>query len=172
MRFSASQLSCKSAEERILSSSAVDCDPFTTDARILPELKRSKPKHLHDRHSGSLLRVCVNELTNRSLALRNYERDPGIRIFAQLGLHTPRHLPYRASGGAVTSSFKPNLHGEMTTLTTTTMASFVQLTLPNGLQYDQPTSLFIGNEFVPGSGEKFAVVNPVYITARGKSTLR
>ncbi|KAF9639107.1 hypothetical protein BFW01_g10004 [Lasiodiplodia theobromae] len=41
------------------------------------------------------------------------------------------------------------------------MASFVQLTLPNGLQYDQPTSLFIGNEFVPGSGEKFAVVNPV-----------
>ncbi|KAH6957648.1 aldehyde dehydrogenase domain-containing protein [Ilyonectria sp. MPI-CAGE-AT-0026] len=41
------------------------------------------------------------------------------------------------------------------------MSSIVQITLPNGLKYEQPTGLFIGNNFVPGSGDKFPVLNPM-----------
>ncbi|KAK7413362.1 hypothetical protein QQX98_007739 [Neonectria punicea] len=40
------------------------------------------------------------------------------------------------------------------------MSSVVPITLPNGLKYEQPTGLFIDNEFVPASGDKFSVVNP------------
>ncbi|KAF7551819.1 hypothetical protein G7Z17_g4744 [Cylindrodendrum hubeiense] len=40
------------------------------------------------------------------------------------------------------------------------MAAAVEISLPNGLKYSQPTGLFIGNEFVPATGEKFAVINP------------
>ncbi|PYH47330.1 aldehyde dehydrogenase family protein [Aspergillus saccharolyticus JOP 1030-1] len=37
----------------------------------------------------------------------------------------------------------------------------VQLTAPNGRQYDQPIGLFINNEFVPSkSGDKLASINP------------
>jgi aldehyde dehydrogenase (NAD+) len=41
----------------------------------------------------------------------------------------------------------------------------VQLTAPNGRSYTQPIGLFINNEFVAAkSGEKFATVNPSYVT--------
>lgn len=40
------------------------------------------------------------------------------------------------------------------------MASPIELTLPNGVKYEQPTGLFINNEFVPGSGDRFPVLNP------------
>lgn len=40
------------------------------------------------------------------------------------------------------------------------MAASVKISLPNGLNYDQPTGLFIDNKFVAGKGEKFAVYNP------------
>lgn len=41
------------------------------------------------------------------------------------------------------------------------MATEVKVTLPNGVTYDQPTGLFINNEFVPSSdGEKIASINP------------
>ncbi|KAH8674934.1 aldehyde dehydrogenase domain-containing protein [Ilyonectria robusta] len=40
------------------------------------------------------------------------------------------------------------------------MASPVEISLPNGLKYSQPTGLFIDNEFVPAAGEKFVVINP------------
>ena len=37
----------------------------------------------------------------------------------------------------------------------------VPITLPNGLKYDQPTGLFINNEFVPSrQGKTFEVINP------------
>ncbi|CDK24764.1 unnamed protein product [Kuraishia capsulata CBS 1993] len=37
----------------------------------------------------------------------------------------------------------------------------VPITLPNGITYDQPTGLFINNEFVPSKqGKTFAVLNP------------
>ncbi|KAM5370866.1 hypothetical protein ACJZ2D_008299 [Fusarium nematophilum] len=39
------------------------------------------------------------------------------------------------------------------------MAS-TQITLPNGKKYDQPTGLFINNEYVPASGSEFTVTNP------------
>ncbi|KAK7429321.1 hypothetical protein QQZ08_004133 [Neonectria magnoliae] len=40
------------------------------------------------------------------------------------------------------------------------MPDAVEITLPNGLKYQQPTGLFIDNTFVPAFGEKFAVINP------------
>ncbi|KAK0383202.1 hypothetical protein NLU13_9115 [Sarocladium strictum] len=41
------------------------------------------------------------------------------------------------------------------------MASFLDLTAPNGCAYKQPTGLFINNEFVPAkSGETLETVNP------------
>ncbi|KAI1258259.1 hypothetical protein MGN70_001308 [Eutypa lata] len=40
------------------------------------------------------------------------------------------------------------------------MASPIALTLPNGVKYEQPTGLFINNQFVAGSGDSFPVVNP------------
>ncbi|KAF5104824.1 hypothetical protein DV451_000217 [Geotrichum candidum] len=41
------------------------------------------------------------------------------------------------------------------------MATSVQVTLPNGLTYEQPTGLFINNEFIPSSdGELIASINP------------
>jgi len=43
----------------------------------------------------------------------------------------------------------------------------VQLTAPNGRSYTQPIGLFINNEFVAAkSGEKFATVNPSYVSRR------
>ncbi|KAL7784345.1 aldehyde dehydrogenase domain-containing protein [Trichoderma ceciliae] len=40
------------------------------------------------------------------------------------------------------------------------MASALNISLPNGLNYDQPAGLFIDNEFIPATGEKFTVYNP------------
>ncbi|UPL03106.1 hypothetical protein LCI18_014040 [Fusarium solani-melongenae] len=40
------------------------------------------------------------------------------------------------------------------------MASSLQITLPNGLEYSQPTGLFIDNEFMEASGDAFKVINP------------
>ncbi|KAH7131446.1 aldehyde dehydrogenase domain-containing protein [Dactylonectria estremocensis] len=40
------------------------------------------------------------------------------------------------------------------------MAAAVEISLPNGLKYKQPTGLFIDNEFVAAAGDKFAVINP------------
>jgi aldehyde dehydrogenase (NAD(P)+) len=40
------------------------------------------------------------------------------------------------------------------------MAAAVKISLPNGLNYDQPTGLFIDNKFTPANGEKFTVYNP------------
>jgi hypothetical protein len=40
------------------------------------------------------------------------------------------------------------------------MSKPIEITLPNGLVYSQPTGLFINNEFVPGRGEEFDVLNP------------
>ncbi|KAI5461024.1 aldehyde dehydrogenase domain-containing protein [Mariannaea sp. PMI_226] len=54
------------------------------------------------------------------------------------------------------------------------MLSTIQITLPNGQTYDQPTGLFINNEFVSATGNEFIVINPVseeeIITLRGAST--
>ncbi|KAF4468767.1 aldehyde dehydrogenase [Fusarium albosuccineum] len=54
------------------------------------------------------------------------------------------------------------------------MASSTQISLPNGTKYDQPTGLFINNEFVPASGDEFTVTNPVteeeVIKLKGAST--
>ncbi|KAG7121324.1 Potassium-activated aldehyde dehydrogenase like protein [Verticillium longisporum] len=41
------------------------------------------------------------------------------------------------------------------------MASSTPITLPNGRKYEQPTGLFIDNQFVPASGDEFAITNPV-----------
>lgn len=39
----------------------------------------------------------------------------------------------------------------------------VELTAPNGLKYQQPTGLFINNEFVKSkSGEKITTINPSF----------
>ncbi|RGP72609.1 aldehyde dehydrogenase nad+ [Fusarium longipes] len=40
------------------------------------------------------------------------------------------------------------------------MASTTQISLPNGKTYDQPTGLFINNEFVAATGDEFVVTNP------------
>jgi aldehyde dehydrogenase (NAD(P)+) len=40
------------------------------------------------------------------------------------------------------------------------MAAPFKVSLPNGLNYEQPTGLFIDNKFIPASGEKFTVYNP------------
>ena len=39
-------------------------------------------------------------------------------------------------------------------------AQSVDITLPNGVKYTQPTGLFIDNKFVDGTGEGFTVFNP------------
>lgn len=40
---------------------------------------------------------------------------------------------------------------------------FVSLTAPNGRKYDQPTGLFINNEFVKSEkGELIESINPTY----------
>ncbi|CAH0051469.1 unnamed protein product [Clonostachys solani] len=41
------------------------------------------------------------------------------------------------------------------------MALSVQISLPNGKSYEQPTGLFVNNEFVQGHGERFTVIDPV-----------
>lgn len=43
------------------------------------------------------------------------------------------------------------------------MAQSIDITLPNGLTYVQPTGLFIDNEFVVGQGDVFDVLNPSYV---------
>ncbi|KAH6874063.1 aldehyde dehydrogenase domain-containing protein [Thelonectria olida] len=40
------------------------------------------------------------------------------------------------------------------------MPPTVQISLPNGQAYAQPTGLFINNEFVDASGDEFTVINP------------
>ncbi|RTE74942.1 hypothetical protein BHE90_010623 [Fusarium euwallaceae] len=40
------------------------------------------------------------------------------------------------------------------------MASSLQITLPTGLEYSQPTGLFIDNKFIAASGDAFIVINP------------
>ncbi|KAI8648202.1 Aldedh domain-containing protein [Fusarium keratoplasticum] len=40
------------------------------------------------------------------------------------------------------------------------MASSLHITLPNGLEYSQPTGLFIDNEFMEASGDALTVINP------------
>lgn len=53
------------------------------------------------------------------------------------------------------------------------MASTVEISLPNGLKYAQPTGLFIDNEFVSANGDEFTVYNPTtdeeIITLKGAS---
>ncbi|PNP49849.1 hypothetical protein THARTR1_09379 [Trichoderma harzianum] len=53
------------------------------------------------------------------------------------------------------------------------MTSAFKVSLPNGLNYDQPTGLFIDNEYVPANGEKFTVYNPTtdeeVVTLQGAS---
>lgn len=43
------------------------------------------------------------------------------------------------------------------------MSATVEITLPNGLKYEQPTGLFIDNAFVTGLGDRFSVINPAYV---------
>uniref|UniRef100_A0A0B7KEZ2 Aldehyde dehydrogenase domain-containing protein n=1 Tax=Bionectria ochroleuca TaxID=29856 RepID=A0A0B7KEZ2_BIOOC len=40
------------------------------------------------------------------------------------------------------------------------MATSVEILLPNGLRYNQPTGLFIDNQYILGSGDDFTVLNP------------
>lgn len=40
------------------------------------------------------------------------------------------------------------------------MSTAVTLTLPTGKQYEQPTSIFIGNKFVQGSGDILDIIDP------------
>ncbi|RSL68326.1 hypothetical protein CEP54_002833 [Fusarium duplospermum] len=53
------------------------------------------------------------------------------------------------------------------------MASNVEISLPNGLKYKQPTNLFINNKFVDATGDDFTVYNPAtdekIITMKGAS---
>lgn len=53
------------------------------------------------------------------------------------------------------------------------MASTVEISLPNGLKYKQPTGLFIDNKFVDATGDDFTVYNPAtdekIITIKGAS---
>ncbi|KAH6604453.1 aldehyde dehydrogenase nad+ [Trichoderma cornu-damae] len=53
------------------------------------------------------------------------------------------------------------------------MPAAVKISLPNGLIYEQPTGLFINNEFISANGEKFTVYNPTtdeeVITLQGAS---
>jgi hypothetical protein len=42
------------------------------------------------------------------------------------------------------------------------MTSSVRISLPNGIQYTQPTCLFIDNKWVPGDSDTFSVLNPAY----------
>lgn len=39
---------------------------------------------------------------------------------------------------------------------------FVEITTPNGRRYQQPTGLFINNEFVPSSGQTIVSLDPAY----------
>jgi hypothetical protein len=43
------------------------------------------------------------------------------------------------------------------------MSLSTQISLPNGLNYEQPLGLFIDNQFVVGNGEAFEVVEPAYV---------
>lgn len=44
------------------------------------------------------------------------------------------------------------------------MALPVKLSVPNGRIYEQPTGLFINNEFVPsGSGQRLTSIDPAYV---------
>lgn len=38
-----------------------------------------------------------------------------------------------------------------------------QITLPNGVKYEQPIGAFINNEYVTPSGDKFKVFDPRYV---------
>ncbi|KAH8883544.1 aldehyde dehydrogenase [Thozetella sp. PMI_491] len=53
------------------------------------------------------------------------------------------------------------------------MATTMKITLPNGRAYDQPTGLFINNEFVAANGDEFTVWDPTteeaVITLKGAS---
>jgi aldehyde dehydrogenase (NAD+) len=40
------------------------------------------------------------------------------------------------------------------------MAAMIEITLPNGLKYEQPIGLFVNNEFHEPNGEEFTVFNP------------
>lgn len=42
------------------------------------------------------------------------------------------------------------------------MSSSQTIKLPNGLSYEQPTGLFIDNQFIAGDGAEFQVINPTY----------
>jgi aldehyde dehydrogenase (NAD(P)+) len=42
-------------------------------------------------------------------------------------------------------------------------ASNVEITFPNGLTYTQPIGLFIDNQYVAATGDKFTVFNPSYV---------
>ncbi|RSL56275.1 hypothetical protein CEP53_006833 [Fusarium sp. AF-6] len=44
------------------------------------------------------------------------------------------------------------------------MASTIEISLPNGLKYKQPTNLFINNKFVNTTGDDFTVYNPAGVT--------
>ncbi|PKS12482.1 hypothetical protein jhhlp_000688 [Lomentospora prolificans] len=53
------------------------------------------------------------------------------------------------------------------------MSASIHVKLPNGREYSQPTGLFIDNQFVQGSGEKFSVFEPAtekeIVTLQGAS---
>ncbi|CAK7234863.1 hypothetical protein SBRCBS47491_009092 [Sporothrix bragantina] len=50
----------------------------------------------------------------------------------------------------------------------------IDIALPNGVSYAQPTGLFINNKYVPGTGDTFVVLNPSnedeIVTLQGAST--
>ena len=43
------------------------------------------------------------------------------------------------------------------------MSLSVDITAPNGRKYNQPTGLFINNEFVPSSGQTIVSLDPAYV---------
>lgn len=48
----------------------------------------------------------------------------------------------------------------------------VQLTTPNGKKYEQPTGLFINNEFVKSvSGEKITSINPTWVPTNQRTRI-
>lgn len=56
------------------------------------------------------------------------------------------------------------------------MSFSLEITLPNGRKYSQPTGLFINNEFMHASGDKIQVLNPAYVSTyrcfRARLTLK
>jgi len=40
------------------------------------------------------------------------------------------------------------------------MPAPITITLPDGQSYEQPTGLFIGNDFVEATGEEFISIDP------------